>query len=70
MSQKMSSGMIPDTTVGMAGETLTPGRRLLRSVLNWAQRHRLLRQLEIALAIAALVAGTLTYLHDDPGRQP
>src|SRR5262245_33862157 len=52
---------------GMTVEAVTPGRRLLRSILDWSERHRLLRQLEIALAIAALVAGTLTYLAMTPG---
>jgi len=52
---------------GMPADALTPGRRLLRSLLGWSRRHNLLRQLEIALAIAALVAGTLTYLAMTPG---
>jgi two-component system nitrogen regulation sensor histidine kinase NtrY len=66
-----ASGNPPDMATGMtpgaAGDSLTPGRRLLRTALDWASRHRLLRQLEIALAIAALVAGTLTYLAMTPG---
>ncbi|MEK9968134.1 MAG: PAS domain-containing sensor histidine kinase [Ferrovibrio sp.] len=51
----------------MTAETLTPGRRMLRWALDWSRRHNLIRQLEIALAIAALVAGTLTYLAMTPG---
>jgi two-component system nitrogen regulation sensor histidine kinase NtrY len=73
----MSPGMTPDKagetgsasgdTSGITAEAVTPGGRLLRSLLDWSHRHRLLRQLEIVLAIAALVAGTLTYLAMTPG---
>lgn len=55
-----------DNTLPAAG---SPAARLLRRAVEWFRRHNLirLRHLEIALAIAALVAGTLTYLAMTPG---
>lgn len=44
-----------------------PALRLLRRGIDWFRRHRLIRHLEISLAIAALAAGTLTYLAMTPG---
>lgn len=44
-----------------------PALRLLRRTVDWFRRRRLIRHLEISLAIAALVAGTLTYLAMTPG---
>ncbi|MFN4310659.1 MAG: ATP-binding protein [Ferrovibrio sp.] len=41
--------------------------RLLRRWFDWFRRRRLIRHLEISLAIAAVVAGTLTYLAMTPG---
>lgn len=48
-------------------ETVPPGVRLWRRAQDWFRRHNLIRHLEIALAIAALAAGTLTYLAMTPG---
>lgn len=48
-------------------ESLPPLARLWRRGVEWFRRHNLIRHLEIALAIAALAAGTLTYLAMTPG---
>jgi len=48
-------------------ETVPPLARLWRRGLDWFRRHNLIRHLEITLAIAALAAGTLTYLAMTPG---
>lgn len=45
----------------------TAGLRLWRRAQDWFRRHNLIRHLEIGLAVAALVAGTLTYLAMTPG---
>jgi two-component system nitrogen regulation sensor histidine kinase NtrY len=41
--------------------------RMLRRAADWFRRHKLIRHLEISLAVAALIAGTLTYLAMTPG---
>jgi len=58
-----------DETIHAANEQPAgpPALRLLRRGIDWFRRHRLIRHLEISLAIAALVAGTLTYLAMTPG---
>jgi len=48
-----------------AGGALAP--RMLRRAADWFRRHKLIRHLEISLAVAALIAGTLTYLAMTPG---
>src|SRR3546814_16534839 len=45
----------------------TMGARLWRRMLGWVRRYRLIRNLEISLAILALIVGTLTYLAMTPG---
>ncbi|WP_341703226.1 PAS domain-containing sensor histidine kinase [Ferrovibrio sp.] len=45
----------------------TPGARLLRRGLDWFHRYRLIRHIEITLAVLALIGGTLTYLAMTPG---
>ncbi|WP_341910676.1 PAS domain-containing sensor histidine kinase [Ferrovibrio terrae] len=52
---------------GAAADGPRPIARLARRAADWLRRPSLIRQLEIALAIAALVAGTLTYLAMTPG---
>jgi two-component system nitrogen regulation sensor histidine kinase NtrY len=52
---------------GAAADSPRPVARLARRAADWLRRPSLIRQLEIALAIAALVAGTLTYLAMTPG---
>ncbi|WP_341898494.1 PAS domain-containing sensor histidine kinase [Ferrovibrio terrae] len=52
---------------GAAADSPRPIARLARRAADWLRRPSLIRQLEIALAIAALVAGTLTYLAMTPG---
>ncbi|HEX6959459.1 MAG TPA: PAS domain-containing sensor histidine kinase [Ferrovibrio sp.] len=45
----------------------SPTGRILQRAAEWFRRHKLIRHLEISLAIAALIAGTLTYLAMTPG---
>ncbi|WP_374466559.1 ATP-binding protein [Ferrovibrio sp.] len=58
-----------DETIHAANEQPAgpPALRMLRRGIDWFRRRRLIRHLEISLAIAALVAGTLTYLAMTPG---
>ncbi|WP_300298175.1 PAS domain-containing sensor histidine kinase [Ferrovibrio sp.] len=60
--------MTDETIPAASGQPVGPrALRLLRRAADWFRRHRLIRHLEISLAVAALVVGTLTYLAMTPG---
>jgi two-component system nitrogen regulation sensor histidine kinase NtrY len=60
----MTDETLPQAAAGDSGPPLA---RLWRRGQDWFRRHNLIRHLEISLAVAALVAGTLTYLAMTPG---